>query len=78
MPLQPPAEPSPSGAARPGRSACLLRKAAGLIEERLLRSAAAMALEVGKNRMEALGDVEETADLIRYACDQMEANDGLC
>ena len=26
--------------------------------------------------MEALGDVAETADLIRYACDQMEANDG--
>lgn len=26
--------------------------------------------------MEALGDVQETADLIRYACDQMEANKG--
>jgi 1-pyrroline-5-carboxylate dehydrogenase len=26
--------------------------------------------------MEALGDVAETADLIRYACDQMEANNG--
>jgi 1-pyrroline-5-carboxylate dehydrogenase len=26
--------------------------------------------------MEALGDVEETADLIRYNCDAMEANDG--
>ena len=35
-----------------------------------------MALEVGKNRMEALGDCAETADLIRYACDQMEANNG--
>ena len=33
-----------------------------------------MALEVGKNRMEALGDVAETADLIRYSCDQMEKN----
>ena len=37
---------------------------------------AVMALEVGKNRMESLGDIAETADLIRYACDQMEANKG--
>jgi 1-pyrroline-5-carboxylate dehydrogenase len=37
---------------------------------------AAMALEVGKNRMESLGDVAETADLIRYSCFQMEKNDG--
>ena len=35
-----------------------------------------MSFEVGKNRLEALGDVEETADLIRYYCDSMEANDG--
>ena len=35
-----------------------------------------MALEVGKNRMESLGDAAETADLIRYACDRMEANNG--
>lgn len=54
----------------------LLRKAAALIEERLFELSAAMTLEVGKNRMESLGDVQETADLIKYACDQMEANDG--
>jgi 1-pyrroline-5-carboxylate dehydrogenase len=54
----------------------LLRKAASLIDDRLFDLGAAMALEVGKNRMEALGDVAETADLIRYACDQMEANHG--
>jgi 1-pyrroline-5-carboxylate dehydrogenase len=47
-----------------------------LIEERLFELSAVMALEVGKNRMEALGDVQETADLIKYACDQMEANLG--
>ncbi len=35
-----------------------------------------VSLEVGKNRMEALGDVAETADLMRYSCDRMEANDG--
>ncbi|MDP2995320.1 MAG: aldehyde dehydrogenase family protein, partial [Anaerolineales bacterium] len=54
----------------------LLRKAAALIEERLFELSAAMALEVGKNRMESLGDVQETADLIKYACDQMEVNHG--
>jgi 1-pyrroline-5-carboxylate dehydrogenase len=54
----------------------LLRKAADLMDERLFELGVAMALEVGKNRMESLGDVAETADLIRYACYQMEKNDG--
>jgi 1-pyrroline-5-carboxylate dehydrogenase len=54
----------------------LLRKVADLIDERIFEIGAAMALEVGKNRMESLGDVAETADLIRYACYQMEKNDG--
>lgn len=53
-----------------------LRKAAGLIEKRIFDLGAAMALEVGKNRMESLGDVQETADLIYYSCYQMEKNDG--
>ena len=35
-----------------------------------------MAMEVGKNRLEALGDVEESADLIRYYCHQMTEHDG--
>jgi 1-pyrroline-5-carboxylate dehydrogenase len=54
----------------------LLRRAAELISERSNELAALMTMEVGKNRLEALGDVEESADLIRYYCDQMEANDG--
>jgi acyl-CoA reductase-like NAD-dependent aldehyde dehydrogenase len=54
----------------------LLRRAAELIEQRVYRIGAAVALEVGKNRMEALGEVQETADLITWYCDQMEANDG--
>jgi 1-pyrroline-5-carboxylate dehydrogenase len=54
----------------------LLRKAASLIEQRIFELGAAMALEVGKNRMESLGDVQETADLIYYSCHQMEKNDG--
>jgi 1-pyrroline-5-carboxylate dehydrogenase len=54
----------------------ILRKAADLISDRLFDMGAVMSLEVGKNRLEALGDVEETADLIRFCCDQMEKNDG--
>jgi 1-pyrroline-5-carboxylate dehydrogenase len=54
----------------------ILRKAADLIDERLTDLGAVMSMEVGKNRMEALGDVAETADLIRYSCDQIEANNG--
>jgi 1-pyrroline-5-carboxylate dehydrogenase len=52
-----------------------LRKAVAQIEKRY-ELAAAVALEVGKNRMEALGDVQEAADLIAYNCDAMEENNG--
>jgi 1-pyrroline-5-carboxylate dehydrogenase len=54
----------------------LMRKAADLIDERTFEISAVMAMEVGKNRLESLGDVAETADLIRYSCYQMEKNDG--
>jgi 1-pyrroline-5-carboxylate dehydrogenase len=54
----------------------LLRKAAEIMDSRIFDMGVAIALEVGKNRMEALGDVAETADLIRYSCDRMEANNG--
>jgi 1-pyrroline-5-carboxylate dehydrogenase len=54
----------------------LMRKVANLISERIFMISAALSMEVGKNRMESLGDVEETADLIRYYCDEMERNNG--
>jgi 1-pyrroline-5-carboxylate dehydrogenase len=54
----------------------VLRRAADVISERQFDDAALMALEVGKNRLEALGDVEETADLIRYYGDEFEKADG--
>jgi len=54
----------------------MLRRAAALIEERVYEIGAVLALEVGKNRMEALGEAQETADLIAYYCDRMEASDG--
>ena len=45
----------------------LVRKASALIEKRIFELGAAMALEVGKNRMESLGDVQETADLMELS-----------
>jgi 1-pyrroline-5-carboxylate dehydrogenase len=54
----------------------LLRKTAALMDERIYEFGVAMSLEVGKNRTEGLGDAAETADLIRYACDQVEAHKG--
>ena len=54
----------------------LMRRAADLISQRQFEYAALMSFEVGKNRLEALGDVEETADLLRYYSDLMEQADG--
>jgi 1-pyrroline-5-carboxylate dehydrogenase len=53
----------------------ILRRAAELISERQMRYGADMAYEVGKNRLEALGEVEEAADLIRYYAQTVEDND---
>jgi 1-pyrroline-5-carboxylate dehydrogenase len=54
----------------------LMRKVADMMDKRIYEFGAVMALEVGKNRAESMGDAAESADLIRYACDQMEANKG--
>ncbi len=53
-----------------------LRRASQIINQRVFEFAAIDSLEVGKNRMEALADVQETADLIAYYCDQVEKHDG--
>jgi 1-pyrroline-5-carboxylate dehydrogenase len=54
----------------------IMRRVADHISEHVFEYAALMAIEVGKSRLEALGDVEETADLIRYYCQSMEDNEG--
>jgi 1-pyrroline-5-carboxylate dehydrogenase len=54
----------------------ILRRAAALIEEHGFDLSALVSLEVGKSRLEAMGDVTETADLVRYYCEQMEGNHG--
>jgi 1-pyrroline-5-carboxylate dehydrogenase len=56
--------------------AAILDRAADLISARSVELAALMAWEIGKNRLEALGDVEESADLIRYYTHQLREHDG--
>jgi 1-pyrroline-5-carboxylate dehydrogenase len=53
-----------------------IRKAAANIEKRRFEISALMSMEVGKNRLEAMGDVQETADLMVYYCDQVEEHKG--
>ena len=54
----------------------IMRRAADLISERKYELAAIMSIEGGKSRFESMGDVEESADLIRYYCLQMEEAQG--
>ncbi|MDE2749920.1 MAG: aldehyde dehydrogenase family protein [Chloroflexota bacterium] len=67
----------PAWRATPWQERCdLLNRVADLISERLFEISAAVSMEIGKNRLEAIGDVEETADLIRYCVDAMRDNAG--
>tara|TARA_B100000315_G_C14595265_1_gene598632 strand:+ start:9187 stop:10827 length:1641 start_codon:yes stop_codon:yes gene_type:complete len=54
----------------------IVRKAADLIEEELYTLSALITYEVGKNRYEALAEVSETVDMLRYYGDQLETNQG--
>ncbi len=67
----------PAWGARPwSERVAILRRAAQRILERRYESAALMAWEVGKNRIEAVAEVEESADLLTYYCDRLEAEEG--
>ncbi len=54
----------------------IMRRAAELIRERKFRLSALLIVEAGKNRSEAIGEVEEGADLIDEYANQMEASHG--
>ncbi len=54
----------------------IIRQIADKISANIFELSAIMTLEVGKSRLEALGEVEETADLLRYYADDMEKNEG--
>lgn len=53
-----------------------VRRIGALMEERVYRIAAALALEVGKNRMEALGEAQETVDFFSQYADDYEQHAG--
>jgi 1-pyrroline-5-carboxylate dehydrogenase len=57
------------------RARCL-RRVADIMEQRVYEIAAALALEVGKNRMEALGETQETVDFFRHYADDFESHAG--
>jgi 1-pyrroline-5-carboxylate dehydrogenase len=54
----------------------LYRKAAGILSQEKFRIAAEMSFENGKNRFEAVADVDEAIDFLRYYAEQLEANHG--
>jgi 1-pyrroline-5-carboxylate dehydrogenase len=54
----------------------LLKKVADGIRARRWELSALMGYEAGKNRLECVGDVEESADLIEYYCKQLEEHHG--
>jgi len=54
----------------------LMDKAADLVRQRKFELSAWLILEMGKNRVEALGEIEETADLYAYYAEQLRANHG--
>src|SRR4051794_10579907 len=54
----------------------ILRAGADVIDERKWDIAISCLIEVGKSRLEAVGEVEEGIDLIRHYCDEMERSDG--
>jgi 1-pyrroline-5-carboxylate dehydrogenase len=63
-------------AVAPAERARWLRRVADVMEQRVYEIAAALALEVGKNRMEALGEAQETVDFFRHYADDFEQHAG--
>src|SRR5438094_4482387 len=67
----------PAWSARPWRERVgLLKKVADGIRARRWELSALMGYEAGKSRLECVGDVEESADLIEYYCDQVQQHEG--
>jgi 1-pyrroline-5-carboxylate dehydrogenase len=58
------------------RRVAILRAGADVLEHRKWDVSIACLIEVGKSRLEAVGEVEEAIDLIRHYCDEMERTDG--
>ncbi len=54
----------------------LMLEAADVMQDQVFDLAALITFEVGKNRLEALGDAQETIDFLRYYAKQVTDNDG--
>ena len=54
----------------------ILRAGADALERRKWDVSVACLVEVGKSRLEAVGEVEEAIDLIRHYCNEMERSEG--
>lgn len=54
----------------------ICRTAGDILSKRKFELAAWLSYENGKNRYEAIGDVDEAIDFIRYYCESMETNEG--
>ena len=54
----------------------VMLKSADLMETELFELSALMAYEIGKNRLEALGDVAETVEFLRYYAGQITEHNG--
>ncbi len=54
----------------------IFRKAADTMSERKFELAAWVSYENGKNRYEAIGDVDEAIDFVRYYAEEVERNNG--
>jgi 1-pyrroline-5-carboxylate dehydrogenase len=54
----------------------LMLRAADVMQDQVFDLAALITFEVGKNRLEALGDAQETIDFLRYYAEQMTENNG--
>ena len=55
----------------------IIRRAAEIVDEETPTLAGFLTLEIGKNRLEALGDVSEAVAFIDYYCDRIEESEGL-
>ena len=54
----------------------LMRNAADIMEEQIFEISALMSYEIGKSRLESLGDVAETVEFFRYYANQITDHNG--
>jgi len=56
----------------------IFKDCAGIFSEKKFELAALLSLENGKTRIEAMGDIDEAIDFMRFYAYQLEKNEGFC